>query len=351
MKALVVITGRGLGGDAVNAVNVIDALESRGIDCEIALDKSAPGLLFKKRGYTWHKVKIPQAGGHAATKATALKAAFKMISATFGVRKLIKKLKVDFVVGIIGGGAIIGSVAAKLAGVPAVSLICTPLDSKICSKLNQCYALPELELFKHDVLPERIEKTFFPIDSSVASGDGQKALEKLKEYENFDENKPTILFSSGSSIFKGMIDGIVNFSGQASEKYNLLLVGLPLKDEYLDLLDDDKVIYLGYIDWLKDLFQFVDLAVLTDDGVMLQESVACHLPAVALTRVKYGRYHNMEAIFKGAVIEANLDELNDKIYEAFDNYESLKKSADNYADEVLEAKYLLADKMINEIKK
>lgn len=61
MKALIVITGRGLGGDSVIAYNIIEGLEAKGVQCEIALDESAPGLLFKKKGRTWHKIKIPQA--------------------------------------------------------------------------------------------------------------------------------------------------------------------------------------------------------------------------------------------------------------------------------------------------
>ena len=77
MRALVVITGRGLGGDAVVALNLISALENKGVQCEIALDESAPGILFKKKGYGWHKISIPQAGGHAATKFSSIKAAFK----------------------------------------------------------------------------------------------------------------------------------------------------------------------------------------------------------------------------------------------------------------------------------
>ena len=76
MKALIVITGRGLGGDSVIAYNIIEGLEAKGVQCEIALDESAPGLLFKKKGRTWHKIKIPQAGGHAATKASSVKAAY-----------------------------------------------------------------------------------------------------------------------------------------------------------------------------------------------------------------------------------------------------------------------------------
>ena len=48
-KILIIVTGRGIGGDAGTALNVYNALEKRGYDCEIALDESAPGLLFKKK--------------------------------------------------------------------------------------------------------------------------------------------------------------------------------------------------------------------------------------------------------------------------------------------------------------
>ena len=189
MKALIVITGRGLGGDSVIAYNIIEGLEAKGVQCEIALDESAPGLLFKKKGRTWHKIKIPQAGGHAATKASSVKAAFKMLTATFKARSLIKKLDVDIVVGVIGGGAIVGSVGAKLAGKPGVSIISTPLDSKICPKLNQCYALPEMKYFLPEHLPKNINHTLYPLSEGVGNGNPDIALEKLKESPKFDENK------------------------------------------------------------------------------------------------------------------------------------------------------------------
>ena len=68
MKALFIVTGRGLGGDAMTALNAMNALERRGVTCEIALDASAHGTLFEKNGYEWHKISVPHAGGHSATK-------------------------------------------------------------------------------------------------------------------------------------------------------------------------------------------------------------------------------------------------------------------------------------------
>lgn len=349
MKALLVVTGRGLGGDAAIALNLIKTLEKKGVQCEIALDESAPGLLFKKNGYSWHKISIPQAGGHAATKLTAVKGALKLVTATFKARKLIKKLDVDFVIGVLGGGAIVGSVGAKLARKPAFSLISTPLDSKVCPKFNQCFAFPEIYYFRQETLPANIDKSFYPLADNIGQGDASIALEELKKFPNFDENKKTILFSSGSSIFNGMIDGI-NLASQCSDKYNLVLVGIPLEEEHLATIDKDKVIYAGYINWISHLFKYADLAVLTDDGVSLQEAIASEIPIVTLTKIKWGRYQNMAGVYKGAIIESEVEDVCKSIEEAFENYDSIKKSVLDYSDECLKAGDILADKMIEKIR-
>ncbi len=348
MKALFIITGRGMGGDAVIAINVIKALEQKGVKCEIALDETAPGLLFKKNNYDWHKIIIPQAGGHAATKKTAIKAAFRSFRAVFKVRKLIKKVKPDIVIGINGGGAIMGAIGSKLARTPSFSLVCTPLDLKICPKFNNCLAFPEL--FNDFELPNNVMKTYFPINPNTNKGDKNKALEKLKENKNFDENKKSILFSSGSSIFKGVMQATANFS-ETTNDYNIILVGIPLKDEYLDIIDQNKIIYLGYVDWLKDLFDYVDLVIATDDGLMVEESLACQQPTIALTKVKWGRYHNFSSIFKGAVIEAEVDNITEKIFEALKNLDKLKNNAKKYSNQILNADSFIADTIITEMKK
>ena len=348
MKTLVIVTGRGLGGDAMVALNVIKVLEKRGIECEIALDKTAPGVLFEKNGYSWHKISIPQAGGHSATKLSALKGALKLITATFKARKAIKKSKADFVIGILGGGAIVGSLGAKFARKPCFSLISTPLDSKVCPKFNQCYILPELDMFRWEKLPANMDKAFYPLADNVGQGDEKIALEKLKEYPNFDESKKTIVFSSGSSIFKGTLDAI-NLVADKTDEYNLVLVGIPLHDEYYDLIDEDKIIYVGYIDWINHLFKFSDLTVLTDDGVSLEEAFTCGKPIVALTRVKWGRYQNMAGVFKGAMIESEVSDVCQSIDEAFENYDSLQENALIYGKQCMEAGDYLVDRMLKKL--
>ena len=348
MKALLVVTGRGLGGDASIALNVVKALEKRNVRCEIALDESAPGILFEKNGYSWHKISIPQAGGHVATKASALKGALKLIPAAFKARSLIRKENYDFVVGVLGGGAIVASLGAKLARKPVFSLISTPLDSKVCPKMNPSFLFPEIDKFRWQNLPKNIEKTFYPLADNIGKGDADIALQKLKKFPNFDENKKTIMFSSGSSIFKGMIDAI-NLACKCSDKYNLVLLGLPLHDEYMDMIDEEKIIYAGYIDWISHLFKYADLAVLTDDGVSLEEAVASKIPIITLTKVKWGRYQNMAGVYKGAMIESEIGDVCKSIEEAFANYDSMKKSNLIYADKCLNAGDELIDKMLKKL--
>ena len=118
---------------------------------------------------------------------------------------------------------------------------------------------------------------------------------------------------------------------------NILVVGEPLKEEYLELLEGNNIINLGYINWIKDLYKLIDIAVVTDDGMMIQEAIACQLPIIALLGVKYGRYHNLAEIFKGAVLESDLEDITQVTTHAFDKLDELKGNALKYSADVLNA--------------
>lgn len=347
MKALLMITGRGMGGDAVTALNIARALSKKGVECEFALDHTAPGLLLKKEGIEWHKISIPQAGGHAATKSKLARAGFKTTMASLEAVKLIKKVKPDVVVGIIGGGAIIGCLSAKIARVPAVGILITPTDAKVCTRLNANIVLPESNLFQANLLEENIHKAYSPINPEVIGGSKEEALKKMPE--SFDTEKPTLLFSSGSSLFEMTAQAAQKISLSDIEA-NILVVGHPLEDEYLEYLKEENIIYLGYVDWIHDLYNLADVSVLSDDGVMIHEAIACKVPIVALTGVKYGRYHNMAAVFPGAVAESSIDELEQTIKVALDNIAEMKNEAHRYGDDVLDSGNKIADIIISESK-
>jgi UDP-N-acetylglucosamine--N-acetylmuramyl-(pentapeptide) pyrophosphoryl-undecaprenol N-acetylglucosamine transferase len=78
----------------------------------------------------------------------------------------------------------------------------------------------------------------------------------------------------------------------------------------------------------------VDIAVVKDDGMMIHEAMAWGIPVVALFGVKYGRYHNLAAVFKGAVLESELENLDDVLEKAFTNINEMKQKAVKYGEEV-----------------
>lgn len=342
MKALFTVTGRGMGGDAITALNIAYALEKRGFECEFALDHSAQGILFKKKGIKWHRVTIPQAGGHAATKKNLALAASKTLRAVFETFRLIKRLKPDVVVGVIGGGAVVGCLAAKFAGVPAVGVLITPMDARICTRLNTNIALPESNIFGANI--KGLHSVYSPINPKITVGDSESALKRMPD--KFRSNLPTIVFSSGSSLFKMMAEA-ARMIAESDIEANVVVVGHPLRDDYLKIIDHHRIINLGYIDWIRDLYSLADLAVLSDDGVMIHEAIAMELPIVALRGVKYGRYHNMASIFPGAVLESDLSKIEKTVSEALKNSDKIKEAAHNYSGKILGA----ADKMAEIIEK
>lgn len=332
LKALLIVTGRGIGGDAVTAINIARALNNLNVECEFALDHSAPGLLFKKKGLDWHKISVPQAGGHAATKAALAKAAIKTSKAAWEASRLVRKIDPQVVVGVIGGGAVVGCLAAKFTNTPGVGILITPADAKVCTKIATTIVLPESNLFQLELRNPNIYKAYSPVNPDIINGNKEKALEMMPP--EFNENRPTILFSSGSSLFEKMAQGAVELSKSGLDA-NLLVVGEPLEKEYLTLLKEKNIIYLGYINWIQDLYKLIDIAVVTDDGMMIHEAMALQIPVIALLGVKWGRYHNLAQVFKGAVLESELENIEDVTDSALDNIEKMKSQANKYSDDVL----------------
>ena len=337
MKLLIFVTGRGIGGDAVTAYNILKALESKNISAKIVLDPSAPGYYFKKRNMSWLKTPIPSAGGHAASKSSLFKAGLKTIKAVILGSRLIKKEKADGVIGVIGGGSVIGCLSAKLAHVPAIGVVATPTDTKISLKCNPTLLLPESPAFTHKddyVSNYEIQKQYSPIKMDIIHGDKNNILDKLPK--KYDANKKSILFASGSTLFDDMAKAARNYA-QENDDVNIFLIGAPLHEGINKIIDHPNIINLGYINYINDLYGLVDLAVITDDGLTLHETIACEIPVVVVIGVKYGRYHGLSRVFDGAVIESNVDNITSVVNKALNNYDSMKEATTKYAKDIIKA--------------
>lgn len=334
MKLLLFVTGRGIGGDAVTAFNISKSLEEKGFTTKIVLDPKAPGYYFKKRNIEWCKSPIPAAGGHASSKSSLLKAAFKSIKAVWAGFRLIKKEKADGVVGIIGGGVVIGCLSAKLARVPSVGVVVTPTDSRVSFKINPTVILPECNYFIKDQYESKypVIKQYSPIKLDIINGDKNRILDKMPD--NFDPNKKSVLFSSGSTLFDDMAKAARKYA-EENEDTNIFVIGAPLKEELNPIIDHPNIINLGYINYIADLYDLIDLAIITDDGLTLHETLACQIPVVVVLGVKYGRYHALANVFEGAVLESNVDNISEKVSEALENYDEMKKATLKYSEDII----------------
>ena len=343
MKLLIFVTGRGIGGDAVTAYNILKALESKNISAKIVLDPSAPGYYFKKRNMSWLKTPIPSAGGHAASKSSLFKAGLKTIKAVILGSRLIKKEKADGVIGVIGGGSVIGCLSAKLAHVPAIGVVATPTDTKISLKCNPTLLLPESPAFTHKddyVSNYEIQKQYSPIKMDIIHGDKNNILDKLPK--KYDANKKSILFASGSTLFDDMAKAARNYARE-NDDVNIFVIGAPLHEGINEIIDHPNIINLGYVNYIDDLYDLVDLAVITDDGLTLHETIACKIPVVVVIGVKYGRYHGLSKIFEGAIIESNVDNITYNINKALNDYSSMKRAVSKYSRDILESSEKIID--------
>ncbi|HEX7468192.1 MAG TPA: hypothetical protein VF324_06370, partial [Methanobacterium sp.] len=91
---------------------------------------------------------------------------------------------------------------AKLANIPSVGILITPADAKVCTKITTTVALPESNLFQLDLANKNIHKSYSPVNPEIIVGDKEHALKHLPQM--YDKNLPTILLSSGSTLFVKM---------------------------------------------------------------------------------------------------------------------------------------------------
>ncbi len=349
MKLLIFVTGRGTGGDAVTAWNIRQALENRSITCDIVLDPSAQGYYFKNRGYQWLTSPIPAAGGHAASRSRLFRAGIRTITASISAARLIRREKADGVVGVIGGGVIIGVIGAKLARKPSVGVVATPTDTRISLRLNPTLLLPESPAYTKNVTSNYdVQRQYSPIKTDIIDGDKNNILDRLPD--KYDPSKKSVLFSSGSTLFDDMAKAARKYA-QENDNVNIFVIGAPLRDDLEEVIDHPNIINLGYINFMKDLYDLIDLAIITDDGLMLHETLACKIPVVVVIGVKYGRYHGLSKVFEGAMLESNVDNISQVVNQALDESEQMQEAASKFSEGILRGSDDLADFVIEHIKK
>jgi UDP-N-acetylglucosamine--N-acetylmuramyl-(pentapeptide) pyrophosphoryl-undecaprenol N-acetylglucosamine transferase len=93
-------------------------------------------------------------------------------------------------VGVIGGGAVVGCLTAKLVNIPSVGVLINPADAKVCTRITTTIALPESNLFQQDLLDKNIHKAYSPVNPDIIVGEKDNALRHMPE--SYNKNLPTI---------------------------------------------------------------------------------------------------------------------------------------------------------------
>jgi UDP-N-acetylglucosamine--N-acetylmuramyl-(pentapeptide) pyrophosphoryl-undecaprenol N-acetylglucosamine transferase len=182
----------------------------------------------------------------------------------------------------------------------------------------------------------------------VIKGDKNKIISKLPS--NFDPNRKSVLFSSGSTLFDDMAKAARKYAEENDDK-NIFVIGYPLKEELEDIINHPNIINLGYINYIDDLYDLIDVAIITDDGLTLHETIACEIPVVVVIGVKYGRYHGLSKVFEGAVLESNVENISEKVNYALDNYDDMYNATKKYSEGIINGPDNLKDFILSQVSK
>ena len=131
----------------------------------------------------------------------------------------------------------------------------------------------------------------------------------------------------------------------------LLTLDKTTPEELEDVINHPNIMNLGYINYMDDLYDLIDLAIITDDGLTLHETLACQIPVVVVLGVKYGRYHGLSKVFDGAVIESNVDNISEKVNYALENYDQMYNSTKIYSEDIINATDDLTNFLITHLSK
>ena len=155
-----------------------------------------------------------------------------------------------------------------------------------------------------------------------------------------------------SDIIHGNKDNILSkLPSKFDPDVNIFVIGAPLKEELEDVINHPNIMNLGYINYMDDLYDLIDLAIITDDGLTLHETLACQIPVVVVLGVKYGRYHGLSKVFDGAVIESNVDNISEKVNYALENYDQMYNSTKIYSEDIINGTDDLTTFLINHLSK
>jgi UDP-N-acetylglucosamine--N-acetylmuramyl-(pentapeptide) pyrophosphoryl-undecaprenol N-acetylglucosamine transferase len=273
----VAIAAGGTAGHVIPALAVADALRERGADVLFLGGERAEAELVPAAGYPFHALRV--AGLDRRNPLKAAGAAVLAAKATLGARRILRRERVDAVIG--GGGYVAGP-----AGLAAVSLrrplVLTEADSHlgVANRMLARSAKRVFLAFPIDGLePPRYEVVGRPVPRGTGSADRDAARERF----GLSGEEPVVLVFGGSLGARTINLAAIDAFGSGAPGAVLHASGRRDYDELRAMLDE-----LGspphyrlepYVEPFADALAAADLAVARAGGSVF-ELAAAGVPAV-----------------------------------------------------------------------
>jgi UDP-N-acetylglucosamine--N-acetylmuramyl-(pentapeptide) pyrophosphoryl-undecaprenol N-acetylglucosamine transferase len=273
----VLIAVGGTAGHVVPALAVADALRARGADVEFAGGDRVEAELVPRAGYPFHR--LPLAGIERANPVRAARAALLSLRATFGARRLLRRIGADAVV---AGGAYAGGPAGLAAWTLRLPLVLTEADSHL-GLANRLLAPLARRVFLAFPIEGRggakYEVTGRPVPRAVVDPDRAAARARL----GIGAEEPCLLVAGGSLGARSLNEAALAAFGQAAPCTVLHACGQRWYDELharLELLGSPAHYRLyPYIEPFADALGSADLAVARAGGGVF-ELAAAGVPSI-----------------------------------------------------------------------
>jgi UDP-N-acetylglucosamine--N-acetylmuramyl-(pentapeptide) pyrophosphoryl-undecaprenol N-acetylglucosamine transferase len=188
----IAIAAGGTAGHVVPALAVADALRERGAEVIFLGGERAEAEMVPKAGYPFHRLRV--AGIDRRNPLRAVRALAMAAAATAAARRILKRERVDAV---IGGGGYVAGPAGAAATVLRLPLVLTEADSHL-GIANRLLAPRAKRVFLAFPIggrePPRYEVVGRPIPSGTGQGDPAAARERF----GLPADRPCVLIFGGS---------------------------------------------------------------------------------------------------------------------------------------------------------
>ncbi|NCG19410.1 MAG: hypothetical protein GWP91_10415 [Rhodobacterales bacterium] len=292
---VIALTGGGTGGHVYPALAIGDISRERAPrviyygDADRLEARVAPA-----RGYKFVAVQAPKypRGGLSGKVVFG----FRLLAAIWSTRGMLKRDKVDVVLGVGGYISAPAILAAYTTGARRIiheANVVPGAANRLCSKVSQTILLTyeRTKTLLKTKAPQIVVGV--PVNPLILNGNRAQASQKY----GFSANKPTVLFVGGSLGAVQLNELAIATAQDAERSYQVLhLCGQKYHDDVLEAIGDVPagVKIVAYEDRMADAYAMADLVVCRTGSSTLGEICAVGLPSLMLPSANVTDNHQEE---------------------------------------------------------